>query len=106
MCSRSTASIASAPQFGQYEFGDQPSIGFRRSRLAADRDMLRKVALGEVPRPSARRADADGAGEGSSPALMRAISMAALRRAWSAEITPWRPTAIRVDFPWARVWTT
>ena len=31
---------------------------------------------------------------------------AALRRAWSAEITPWRPSVIRFDLPFALVCTT
>ena len=37
---------------------------------------------------------------------MRAIVPAALRRAWSAEITPWRPSVIRFDLPFALVCTT
>ena len=43
---------------------------------------------------------------GSSPLIKRAMVSAALRRAWSAEITPWRPSVIRLDLPFALVHTT
>ena len=43
---------------------------------------------------------------GSCPALMLAITIAALRRACSADTSPCRPMVIRLDFPPALVWTT
>ena len=42
---------------------------------------------------------------GSSPALMLAITTAALRRACSADTSPCRPMVTRLDFPPARVCT-
>lgn len=76
-------------EFRQHELPDQPALARDGPWLAAHLDMLHQVPLREV-------GDRGRVGaSGSSPVLMRAIIWAALRRAWSADTTPWRPTVIR-----------
>ena len=70
-------------------------VGIRLDRQPCQPERLRS----RLPSTVGPVRGAMGAGIGSSPALTRAMISAARRRAWSAEITPWRPTVTRFGPP-------
>ena len=101
MCLRSTLSMVSLPSSGNTNFwtSQRPLAmvrGLQRTSTCSTKYRCARSATVGVS------ADFTAGCTGSSPALMRAIIWAALRRAWSADTTPWRPTAIHLDFPVAQ----